>query len=90
MNNISGDLVHVEAGIVAHTYAGGVGPVSTVITFAVPFSVAPSVTLGCSSFSLQIEYGALTNTGVTIFSKGFNGVAPASLTYSVSWNATGV
>ena len=89
MNNIGGDLVHVEAGNVSHVYAGGVGPVSTVITFAVPFSIAPSVTLGCSSFQLQVEYGTLTNTGFTLFSKGFNNVIPTSATYGLSWIAVG-
>jgi hypothetical protein len=82
------NVLHTEAGNVSHAYAGGVGPVSTVITFAVPFSVAPSVTLGCNTYLLQIYYGSLTSTGVTIFSTGFNGVAPTTSTYNVSWNAT--
>jgi len=80
---------HVESGAVAHAYAGGVGPVSTDIVFAHAYATVPAVTLGANSFSIQIEYGNLTITGFTLYSKGFNNVAPGTGTYYTSWIASG-
>jgi len=80
---------HVESGNVNHVYAGGVGPVSTIVTFDNAFTSIPAITLGCGSFNLQIEYGSPTTTGFTLFSKGFNNTVPASATYLISWIAAG-
>jgi len=80
---------HTLSGRVDHVYAGGVGPVSTDIVFDHTFATPPAITLGNSSFQLQIEYGSLDIHGFTLYSKGFNNVVPTSATYNLSWTATG-
>jgi len=81
---------HIESGVLSHAYGGGLGPVWSVITFAYPYAVAPAVTIGCNATQLQTYYGGLSATSVSIFTKGFNGVAPPSGDYSVSWMAIGL
>ena len=83
-------VLHTEADTVTHVYGGGsVGPVSTVVTFDHAYASPPAVALGSASFSVQIEYGGLSTTGFTLYSKGFNNVAPGAGNYNVTWIAAG-
>lgn len=86
---IAADTMHTESGVLSHAYGGGVGPVTSTITFAQPFTAPPAVTLGCNTFALTLNYSALTAAGVQIASRGFNGVAPPASSYSISWIASG-
>jgi hypothetical protein len=81
--------VRSESGVLSHSYGGGVGPVSSSVTFAKPFTAVPALTISCNTYVLQTYYGALSTAGVTVSSRGFNSVIPASATYSISWTATG-
>lgn len=81
---------HIEFGTVSHAYGGGVGPVTTAIVFAQPFSAAPAVFVACNSYLVQVAVHVTSATGVTVGSRGFNGVAPPAITVEVSWMAVGL
>jgi hypothetical protein len=81
--------VRSESGVLSHAYGGGVGPVSSSVTFGRPFTAVPALTISCNTYVLQTYYGSLSTAGVTVSSRGFNSVIPASGTYSISWTATG-
>lgn len=86
---IPNPAVRSESGTLNHVYAGGVGPVASAIVFAVAFSAAPAIAIAANDYRLSLYYGGLAPGGVTINSRGFNGIAPPAATYSVSWTATG-
>ena len=78
---------HTEAGVLTHNYGGGIGPVSTNITFTIPFAAPPALTVGCNDPQFDGYYGSLSTTGVTIFSRART--TGLSMTLSVSWIASG-
>ena len=76
-----------EVGAASHAYGGGVGPVTTTVTYATPFTTPPSIALSCNDPRFDLYFGSASTAGFTLFSKAQT--AGITLSLALSWTATG-
>ena len=76
-----------EYGTGTHNYGGGLGPVTTNITYAVPFSSPPALAFACNDPRFTLYYGGASTAGFTLSSLA--STAGITLSLSVSWTVTG-
>lgn len=77
-----------QGGIGSHAYGGGLGPVSTTVTFPVPFASDPAIALSCNDNRFRVYYGSRTTSGFTLSSKA--DTTGITLALDVSWVAVGL
>lgn len=77
-----------QGAVLTHNYGGGIGPVSTSVTFPVPFTAQPAVSLGCNDPRFTLFYGGLSTSGFTASSQASS--TGITLALSVSWLAIGL
>ena len=76
-----------ESGTTTHSYGGGIGPVTTNITYATAFTGPPALALSCNDPRFTLYYGGASTAGFTLNSQA--NAAGITVSLSVSWTATG-